>query len=140
MTWTSTIALSLASSLAASGATALYFGSRLSAARASARLFKACMVDAETRALRAEARLDLNHHKHVEAGKAAHSATRALRAATTEALRRAAPNPPRPRAEIEAEIIARRAARKAATNPLDAGRGASPALSTAGEGSGSLPP
>jgi len=137
MTWTSTIALSLASSLAASGATALYFRSRLSAAKASASLFKALMHDAQTRALRAEAQLDIIHHKHVQAGKAAHSATRALRAATTEALRRAAPNPPRPRDVIEAKVKARRAARKAESNPPDAGRGVSPA-SSAREGE-SLP-
>lgn len=44
------------------------------------------LVDANRRALRAEARLDLIHDQHVEAGKMAHEAERTKRAETTRAL------------------------------------------------------
>ncbi len=94
--------------------------------------------------LRAEARLDAIHDQHVRAGRAAHridEAVEAMRAATVERLRNAAPNPPRPRSEIEAEVAALRAARKALNHPLaDETRGERASSVPAGEGFGSTPP
>ena len=110
-------------------------------ARATANLFKDWWLAASDRALRAEARLDLIHHQHVDAGKASHDLTdeeRALRDATTERLRNSPPTPLRPRAEIEAEVAALRAARK--SHPREeTGRGVAH-LQTAGPGFGSTPP
>lgn len=88
------------------------------------------------RALRAEARLDLIHDQHVEAGKMAHEAERTKRAETTRALALSIGRP-----DLAARI----------SHPLDAGPCSHPADSTAGEadaspafvprsGSAALPP
>lgn len=113
MTWTSTLALCASSSLAAAGLTALYFRSRLSAANLSLANYKAWWERDSGKMLVAQAELDLIAEQRRSAGRQSHKAERARFLETADRLRFAAPSPPRPRAEIEAEVAALRAARKA---------------------------
>lgn len=111
MTWTSTLALCAASSVTAAGLTALYFRSRLNAARASASLFAAWWERDSGEMLIAQAELDLIAEQRRSAGRQSHKAERELFAATTETLRQCV------------------AARDANHDPLEAGRGERPASS-----------
>jgi hypothetical protein len=84
------------------------------------------LVDANGRALRAEARLDEIHDQHVEAGKMAHEAERTKRAETTRAL---------------ALSIGRPDLAERINDPLDdTGRGVAPVSTSARAGFGSSAP
>lgn len=143
MTWTSTLALCAASSATAAGLTALYFRSRLSEARASANLFKEWWLRDSGKMLVAQAELDLIAEQRRSAGRQSHKAQRALFVDTALWLSEQPAQPLRPRAEIEAEVAARRAAHTNEVQP-DAANPApgSPADLSAGRkscGSGSNP-
>lgn len=122
MTTASTLALCAASSATAAALTALYFRSRLSAARASANLFKDWWLRDSGKMLVAQAELDLIAEQRRSAGRQSHKVEKALFVDTALWLAAQPAQPLRPRAEIEAEVAARRAARNneilpAAANP-----------------------
>lgn len=111
MTWTSTLLISLASSATAAGLTALYFQYRLNAANLSLATYKAWWERDSGKALIAQAELDLIAEQRRSAGRQSHKAERALFVDTALWLSDQPVQPLRPRAEIEAEVAARRAAR-----------------------------
>lgn len=126
MTWTSTLALSLASSLAASGATALYFRSRLSAAKASANLFRMWWEQDSGEMIVAKAELDLIRQQRIDAGRQSHKAEKTKCAETTRAL---------------ALSIGRPDLAERTNDPLDdTGRGVAPVSTSARAGFGSSAP
>lgn len=111
MTWTSTLALCAASSATAAGLTALYFQSRLSAARMSANLFRQWWERDSGKMLIAQAELDLIAEQRRSAGRQSHKVEKAVFVDTALWLSEQPVQPLRPRAEIEAEVAARRAER-----------------------------
>jgi hypothetical protein len=108
-----------AGALVAGVPVALHYRSRLSAVKfdtmmATARDLVPSLRAAEARTEAAEARLSAIHNQHVEAGKKAHEAERTKRAETTRAL---------------AMSIGRPDLAERINDPLEAGRGVSPASS-----------
>ncbi|PQM29421.1 hypothetical protein CVO77_00335 [Sphingopyxis lindanitolerans] len=87
MATASTLLACASSSLAAAGLTALYFRSRLSAARASANLFRQWWERDSARMIIAEAQVDLTRQQRIDAGKLSHKAEREVIDARTEDLR-----------------------------------------------------
>lgn len=87
---------------------------KIEAAQRAGRMFADWWTKAVDKQLAAEAKLDLIHHQHVEAGKAAHRAEREKRLAVAEHLKVLPVQPLTPRDQIAAEVRAAREARRAA--------------------------
>lgn len=111
MMMASTLALCALSSATAAGLTALCFRSRLNAANQSLAIYKAWWERDSGKALIAQAELDLIGEQRRSAGRQSHKAEKALFVDTALWLSEQPVQPLRPRAEIEAEVAARRAAR-----------------------------
>lgn len=88
-----------------------HYRSRLSAANQSLAIYKAWWERDSGKALIAQAELDLIAEQRRSAGRQSHKAERALFIDTALWLSEQPVQPLRPRAEIEAEVAARRAAR-----------------------------
>lgn len=144
MTTASTLALCAVSSGAGALAMALFSSSRLSAAIAEAARYKAWWERDSARAIVAEAENDLTRQQRIDAGRQSHKAERARYADTALWLSEQPVQPLRPRAEIEAEVAARRAARANEVLPAvaspSAGIPADPSAGSLKGGSGQVTP
>lgn len=87
---------------------------KIDAAQRTGRLVADWWTAAVDKQLAAEAKLDLIHHQHVEAGKAAHAADKAKRLAVAEHLKMLPVQKLPPRDQIAAEVRAAREAGRAA--------------------------
>lgn len=117
MTWTSTLALCAASS----AIVAVPLLIRLSAVNAQRDLYRTWWERDSGKMIVAQAEIDLIREQRREAGRQSHKVERALFRETADKIASLPAQPLRPRHEIEAEVAAIRAARKAikptAANP-----------------------
>lgn len=111
----------IAATTAAIGMSGIAFASawfiqqrKIDAAQRTGRMFADWREKAVDKQLTAEAKLDLIHLQHVEAGKAAHKADKAKRLAVAEHLKMLPVQPLRPREVIAAEVRAAREAKRTA--------------------------
>lgn len=111
----------IAATTAAIGMSGIAFASawfiqqrKIDAAQRTGRMFANWWTSAVDKHLAAEAKLDLIHHQHVEAGKSAHAADKAKRRAVAEHLKMLPVQKLPPREQIAAEVRAARQARRAA--------------------------
>lgn len=140
MTMASTLALCAASSATAAGLTALYFRSRLNAATERLATYQAWWERDSGRAIVAEAKLDLIHQQHVDAGRKAHEPFRVLRRETTEKLMQCVAK--RDANEVLPAVFSSSAGipAEAQRSPIEGRSGECTPSKPTGRGRGALPP